>query len=335
MGFSNTDKIKAYEIYKSSPDDYISKIIETFQLNNRHQAKRLWQDGKQLSLESQNQEMLNDILDPPTEDVNILEKFYGMIETHSGDLRMIVMSDLHIPYHHEPSLEIAKQLFDDFKPHSTIWNGDIMDLGSFSRFPKTDNSDPDELPEAVKKLRPINQEFKTNWDFYIGGNHEMRLPANLYTSNPQYAKSTLANCRVQFKYMKLLFGGFKADTLYYENIIKIFHGVKSGVNACRDNINGDCYGFHFSMCGHGHAPQIAVKTSEAGQFTSIMAGCMCDLIPEYGKSLTRPSNWRNSFVMVTMNVDNGSVTHEHVYIQNENRSSRYYASYGGKTYWGN
>lgn len=48
--------------------------------------------------------------------------------------KVLVLSDLHAPYHDVKAISIAKQFHDDFKPDITIALGDWLDVTNVSAF---------------------------------------------------------------------------------------------------------------------------------------------------------------------------------------------------------
>lgn len=92
----------------------------------------------------------------PKPDDYFMEKFVGSV-LHDNS-RILLISDLHIPYHHPDALDFLQHLKDKYNPTRVICMGDELDKHSLSFH----DSDPD-LPSAGDELRaslPVIQKLK-------------------------------------------------------------------------------------------------------------------------------------------------------------------------------
>ena len=46
--------------------------------------------------------------------------------------RILVISDMHIPYHHKDSIKFLKEIKKEFKPDTVINIGDLLDFHAIS-----------------------------------------------------------------------------------------------------------------------------------------------------------------------------------------------------------
>ena len=67
--------------------------------------------------------------------------------------RILVISDMHIPYHHKDAFKFLKEIKKEFKPDTIINIGDSIDFHNISMH----QSSPD-LPNAGDELR-ITREY--------------------------------------------------------------------------------------------------------------------------------------------------------------------------------
>lgn len=89
------------------------------------------------------------------------ERYKGESLPENKQSVVLVIPDLHCPFHHPDALEFLKAVRRRFLPNKFICLGDEMDAAAFSRYPK----DPDgmnpgqEFKEAVQALLPFYIEF--------------------------------------------------------------------------------------------------------------------------------------------------------------------------------
>ena len=217
----------------------------------------------------------------------------------TGQNRILLLNDIHLPYHDEQALSIALQWGYERNPNAIILNGDTIDMYAASRFIK-DRRLRDlagELDMAREFLRDIREQFNCPVYFKIG-NHEARWENYLKTVAPELlgiADFELDNI--------LRFGELGVTLIKDKQIIKagklsILHGhefghsVFSPVNAAR--------GLYMrakasSIIGHHHqTSEHSEKDLTGDVVTTWSVGCLCGLEPEY-----MPYNkWNHGFAWI-------------------------------------
>lgn len=99
--------------------------------------------------------------------------------TLSKNRKILVLSDLHCPYHDVNAISEAIKWGEEWHVDTVILLGDIMDFHRISRYP----SDPETLSFAKEieignqMLFGIRESFRDAEIHYIQGNHEVRLDA--------------------------------------------------------------------------------------------------------------------------------------------------------------
>lgn len=94
-----------------------------------------------------------------------------------GGSVMMWLSDVHIPIHHRPALELAIECAEVEGVTHVVPGGDIFDFNCLSQHPK----DPDRVLDAgtileeVEPGRDILNWFATRTSYFLWGNHENRL----------------------------------------------------------------------------------------------------------------------------------------------------------------
>ena len=69
--------------------------------------------------------------------------------------RILVISDLHIPYHHKDSFDFLKEIKKQYKPDFIVNIGDLLDFHAISMH----SNNPD-LPSAADELKLSKQYVK-------------------------------------------------------------------------------------------------------------------------------------------------------------------------------
>lgn len=216
-----------------------------------------------------------------------------------GNNRMLVLSDIHLPYHDEQALDIAIDYGIKNKPNAIILNGDTMDMYQASRFIK----DPTlrNLAGEIEMTREFIQALKNEFScpiYFKMGNHEDRWQNYLKVSAPELLGIP------EFHLSSLLrFGEYGVTEIKSKQIIKagmltICHGHEMG-HAIFSPVN-PARGLYMkakvsAICGHHHQTSEHSEKDMAGNVvTTWSMGALCGLSPEYF-----PYNkWNHGFAWV-------------------------------------
>lgn len=104
----------------------------------------------------------------------------------------LIFSDLHAPFHDKQAVSNLYEVAKEIRPSIIVLAGDGPDFFSFSRFPKTAITTPnEELQEAIavrlelwKKLKMISPDAKC---IELGGNHVARVEKLITSRCPEIA----------------------------------------------------------------------------------------------------------------------------------------------------
>lgn len=223
-----------------------------------------------------------------------------------GNNRILLLSDIHVPYHNIEALTHALNYAKEKKANAVILNGDTLDCYALSRYEK----DPrkrgfaEELEACRQLLAVIQRELQCPIYFKLG-NHEERYEAYLRTKAPELLGTS------EFTLDSLLrFAEYGVTLIQDKRIIKagklnILHGhefgrsVFSPVNPAR--------GYYMRakasvICGHNHQTSEHSENNLEGRVvTTWSTGCLCELRPMY-----MPINkWNHGFAFVTVSEDGG------------------------------
>ena len=204
-----------------------------------------------------------------------------------GPARCAVLSDIHLPYHHEGALRLAIQTAKKWKADCILLNGDQMDGCSVS----THEKDPDarDLAEEIKITREflemLRKQFPKAQIIYRSGNHEDRLRKYVARVAPELLGLNeirlerllnLDNLGIEWVADKRLINLGKLPTLHGH---EFYSGQNSPVNAARGLF---MRGKTSAIQGNLHQTSEHTETSLAGDtLTTWSLGCLCALNPNY------------------------------------------------------
>jgi len=214
--------------------------------------------------------------------------------------RILILSDIHMPYHNEEALRLALGWALDQKIEAIVLNGDILDFYGLSRYEK----DPRKrrFSEELEMGREFLAELRKHFDgipiYYKLGNHEERYEAYLRLKAPELLDVN------EFKLDVLLRFGEMGITLIDDQQrimagdLCIMHGhefgrsVFSPVNPARGYYNRAKASV---ICGHNHqTSQHSESNLHEEEIMTWSTGCLCELHPRY----MRVNKWNHGFAYV-------------------------------------
>lgn len=224
----------------------------------------------------------------PVSDEQPFEPFRVTVERTT---QVLVLGDIHIPYHNIPALECALKEGQRRGCKIILLNGDTLDFYRLSRFQK----DPrkrgakDEIARANQLLDAIDELFPKARKILKYGNHDERYDHYLQLNAPEIYQLVAEKCALE-KLLELEERGWEvvADKRpIYLGELPVIHGheyptpVLGPVNAARGLFlrAKDC-----AMVNHHHQTSEHTETSIKGKMiTTWSLGCLCDLHPEYAR----------------------------------------------------
>lgn len=104
-------------------------------------------------------------------------------------LKVIVLNDIHVPFHDPAAIDLAIQIGKFVKPDIIIFNGDIYDFFAISRFsvsPERRLRLHEELYMTRDVIKMIVDGVKSSrLNIFLAGNHEERLTSYLWSRAPE------------------------------------------------------------------------------------------------------------------------------------------------------
>lgn len=212
--------------------------------------------------------------------------------------RVLVLADVHIPYHDKDSLKIALSYGVNFGCDTILLLGDFMDFYSISRWEK----DPRrrdfqyELDVYTDVMDSIRDVYKDQKIVYLIGNHELRFDRYLKVKAPELYGVNYVNFETFFDSEK-----YNIEIVRNNRVVKIgglncIHGHE--LNICRGVVPARSLylkGKQNAIMGHLHTTTDFSTKRLTGDVVSCWSiGCLCDMKPEYA-----PFNeWNHGFAIV-------------------------------------
>ena len=246
----------------------------------------------------------------------------------TGDARIAIFSDLHIPFFDIFALELAIDWVREiYKPTHIILNGDTFDGYSISRHEKSENIPFETEVKATKEFfRQLRGDFPKAVILAGSGNHEdMRIKNNVNANSPHLSAYALEGVhaalglseyniiRLPTDYLirtaktgivhgDMFKGGGGANPA--QSIMNLLNhkitplsrhtGVKWWLNSGLDNL----------IFGHFHRISKAIRADRNGLMEFHSSGCFQDLRPSYMSS----NLWRHGFITLDVKGKNEVIT---------------------------
>jgi predicted phosphodiesterase len=218
-----------------------------------------------------------------------------------GHKRIVILSDIHAPYHNIPALTAAIEYSKKEKPDALLLNGDTIDCHQLSRFirdPKKRNF-KQELDIFKALFEVFEKQLKCRIYFKIG-NHEERYEHFLYqkagelTGIEEFEFQNILKARARGievigdkRYMKM-------NELCGIHGHEYIGGISAPVNPARGlflRSKVSCFQ------GHNHQTSEHTEPTLTGKMvTTFSLGCLSELHPQY-----MPLNkWNHGFAIVDL-----------------------------------
>lgn len=228
--------------------------------------------------------------------------------------RILVLSDIHIPYHNISALTAAIAFGKKEKPDAILLNGDTIDCFQLSRFCKEPNKRnfAGELDMFRDFIQVLKKQFNCKIYFKLG-NHEERYNHFLYQKAHELAGVE------EFELSEIIKARAEGiDVIDNKRIIKagdlnIIHGHEFGgsifspVNIARGLFLRAKVS---AMQGHNHQTSEHTESNMNGKITTTWSlGCLCELNPQY-----LPINkWNHGFAVVDVDGDDFNVRNKRIF----------------------
>lgn len=226
-----------------------------------------------------------------------------------GSKRVLILNDLHIPYHDEKSINLALNYAASKKVDTIILNGDVVDFYSISSFSRKPDKIflQDEIKVTDKFLSTLRKGFKNQKIYFKIGNHENRLE-KFINNVPELFN--LENIKIDslfdFKNKRInLVEDKKIMTVGKMNII---HGHEIRCSSSLYLAKNMLKKFDDNVCfGHFHRSDEFVEVDlYNNRLESFAIGSLCDNSPDYCAF----NNWNTGFGLINIKDNKGNYDFE-------------------------
>lgn len=229
--------------------------------------------------------------------------------------RVLLLSDIHIPYHSIDALTAALEFAEGESPDCILLNGDTLDFHGLSRFVRDPNkrSVAHELQAFQQFMDVLKRLFPSSKIIFKVGNHEERYQHFLW------AKASELKGIEEFDFQNIIRA--RAEGIEYVsdkkiinlNGLNIIHGHEfssgffSPVNVARGLF---LRAKTSAIQGHNHQTSEHTESDMNGKITTTWStGCLCELHPAYS-----PINkWNWGFAIIDSAEDGFEVRNKRIF----------------------
>lgn len=200
---------------------------------------------------------------------------------------ILLISDLHIPYHSIDAITAALDYGKKEKVNTIFINGDLVDFYQISRFEKDPRkrSVKYEFDATKEFLRVLRKTFKHAQIYWSMGNHDTRYEHFLMAKAPEIFDDPYFRMEERLKLSEERITVINDKTIIKAGKLNIHHGhlffrgVFSPVNSARGLFMKTKQS---TICGHVHKISEHTETNLSGELTTCWStGCLSELSPDY------------------------------------------------------
>lgn len=210
--------------------------------------------------------------------------------------KVLVLSDLHIPYHNNEAITVAIKDGVKEKADCVVINGDLLDFHWLSRFQKDPHkrNTKQEFEAARQFLTYLRKMFPRAHIVWNEGNHDARYKAYLSAHALELFNDEYYTMEKRLDLDSLAIHFVPDNTLTYAGKLSISHGHKilrgifAPVNAAR-GVFLKTKESH--LVGHTHSvSEHTEKRLSKDIITTWSVGCLCELNPDYDPFVSKAAH---------------------------------------------
>jgi len=223
--------------------------------------------------------------------------------------RTLIISDLHIPYQDNDSIQKAINYGKEKKVNCILINGDLLDMCSISRFGRDwrQRQIHEEFEATRVFLNSLREHFPKAKIVYKYGNHDERYEKFLFLKAPEIFDCSDFQLEVLLKLGELKIEVVKEKRPIRIGKLTVLHGHElfggsGGVNPARGTFLKTLENV---VVGHYHKTSSNTEASMYGDVFSVHSvGCLCGKTPYY-----MPINkWNTGFAYCELDIKSGNYT---------------------------
>ena len=223
--------------------------------------------------------------------------------------RTLIISDLHIPYQDNDSIQKAINYGKEKKVNCILINGDVLDFAGISRHEKDwrQRSVHEEFEATRVFLNSLREHFPKAKIVFKYGNHDERFEKYLFLKAPEIFDCTDFQLEVLLKLGELKIEVVKEKRPIRIGKLTVLHGHElfggsGGVNPARGTFLKTLSNV---VVGHYHKTSSNTETTMNGDIISVHSvGCLCGKTP-YFMPINR---WNTGFAYCELEIKTGNYT---------------------------
>lgn len=214
---------------------------------------------------------------------------------------ILLISDLHIPYHDINAITMAIDYGIKEKVNTIFINGDLIDFYGVSKFEKDPRkrSIKEEFDATKQFLRSLRQAFPTQLIYWLKGNHDIRYEKWLMTKVYEVFDDEYFHLEQRLRLNEEKIFLVDDDVLVKAGKLSITHGhhIMKGFFAPVNSARGAFMKAKQSVIiGHVHKVSQHPEVTLDGEVISTWStGCLCELLPDYSPLV---ANYQHGFAHV-------------------------------------
>lgn len=189
-------------------------------------------------------------------------------------MKIVVLGDIHFPFHNERALKKALALIKKEKPTHVVQIGDLYDQYAFSRFSRKNIMLPDEelgraRASACQMWSTIRKSVPGVRCYQILGNHDLRLIKRAQERLPEAQDLVTESVLELYRFEKVTTVEDDREELILSNIL-FHHGYRSKL--------GDHMKFNSqnTVVGHSHTGGVVFEQRDGRIIWELNAGYLAD-----------------------------------------------------------
>lgn len=228
---------------------------------------------------------------------------------------VLVISDIHAPYHCRRSLDTVVSYCQPYEPHTVINLGDMVEFHHLSRHDHDAGkvSTQEEINAGIAIFRTFKHAFPKADHHFKPGNHDLRLYSYIQKNCP--ALIGQLNLPEMFKVNEMGIGYVDDNETIKIGDIALIHGHEFGKEsgyASKNPAEKFFKQFNDNVLGahHHRTNNFWQRRSRSSDwFHAHSLGCLCDLTPDW-----MPNNqWNNGFALIEFNKGKSFVYNLRIY----------------------
>jgi len=200
---------------------------------------------------------------------------------------ILLLSDLHIPYHSIDAITAALDYGKKEKINCIVINGDLLDFYMYSKFGKDPRkrSPKNEIEDAVSFLTSLRSIFPHVPIYWIYGNHDIRYETFLKSVAPSLYEDDYYKLEDRMGLAKLKVKALNDKTIIKAGHLDILHGHTIFKMSPQNPAQTAVTRYPSANLLFGHTHKITEFTTNVWDrdkiYTVQSMGCLCELRPEY------------------------------------------------------